>query len=142
MKKGQISTEVMYSVGIMILVFLILTGISFNRRSEVRKLDEFVEKRSECLKLSNFLTSINTFGPFSIGAAFPFDDGFIRVNVKNYADIFENGVIFIRDLNISETSIEATCTFTAHLDKPSYSLIPGINYFIHNIDRNVTIRYI
>ena len=61
-KKGQISTEVIYSVGVMIVIFLLLTGITFNRRMDVRKSDDYLNKRTECLKISNTVSSLSSSG--------------------------------------------------------------------------------
>mgnify|MGYP001591403797 CR=1 FL=1 len=145
MKKGQISTEVMYSIGVMIFIFIILTGISFNRRSEVRKLDEFIEKRNECLKIANLLTSINTFGDISI---YNNTQGYVKITLKNYADILTNGIIVVRDTNITPQSIEATCTFNAHIGSIDFSgvmypslttLNPFTEYYIRNLNKTVHI---
>ena len=52
----------MYAVGVMIGIFLLLSGISFNRRSELRKMDDYLQKRDECLKISNTIASLTSSG--------------------------------------------------------------------------------
>jgi len=137
MKKAQISTEVMYSVGVMIMIFLILTGISFNRRVEIKKLDDFYEKRNECLKLANFLTSIGSFGQFS-SANGSFISGGIEINLKHYADVFDYGVIVVRDPSESIKTVEATCTFNANVIS-TLNLMPG-SYLIQHFNNTIKIK--
>src|SRR3989344_6032631 len=103
-RRGQISTEIMYAVGVMIMIFLLLTGISFNRRSELQKMGDYLQKRNECLKISNTLASLTSAG-FNTRAV---------VTVYNKAWIFNSGRITV---DPSQTgSKETPCTFVGNID--------------------------
>ena len=61
-KKGQISTEIMYAVGVMIVIFLLLTGVTMNRKSELRKTDDYLQKRNQCFRISNAISTLTAAG--------------------------------------------------------------------------------
>lgn len=61
-KQGQISTEIMYAVGVMIMIFLLLTGVTFNRKSELQRMDDYLQKRNECLRIANTISSLTASG--------------------------------------------------------------------------------
>ena len=46
-KKGQISTEVIYAIGVMMIVFFILSSINFVRTTDLGKLNDFLKKKNE-----------------------------------------------------------------------------------------------
>src|SRR3989344_1606277 len=103
-RRGQISTEIMYAVGVMIMIFLLLTGISFNRRSELRKMDDYLQKRNECLKVSNTLASLTAAG-FNTRAV---------LTVYNKVWIYNTGRITVDPSTTS--SKETPCTFIGNID--------------------------
>ncbi|MBS3144973.1 hypothetical protein J4208_05310 [Candidatus Woesearchaeota archaeon] len=108
-RRGQISTEIMYAVGVMIMIFLLLTGISFNRRSELRKMDDYLQKRNECLKISNTLASLTSAG-FNTRAV---------VTVYNKVWIFNTGRITV-DPSLSGSE-ETPCTFVGNIDTRQFT---------------------
>ncbi|GEM_PF-6336750 len=101
-RKGQISTEIMYAVGVMIMIFLLLTGVSFNRRSELRKMDDYLQKRNECLKVANTISSLTAAG-FNTRAV---------LTLYNKMWIFNNSRIAVDPLAAKETP----CTYVGHID--------------------------
>lgn len=101
-KKGQISTEVIYSVGVMVIIFLLLTGITFNRRIDVRKSDDYLNKRTECLKISNTLSSLSASG-----------DGTQRAIMITYnVTISNQSRITVSETGATPRTVEAVCTYT------------------------------
>ena len=124
MKKGQISVEVMYSVGIMIIIFIILSGISFNRKMEIIKLDDFLNKKNECLHLSDVITGVHASG----------DRTTAIVNIKYVTDVFNTGAIEVKDATTTPTSVEASCTFHGSLITPSQTTNMQGFYRVKNSD--------
>lgn len=102
-RRGQISTEIMYAVGVMIMIFLLLTGVSFNRRSELRKMDDYLQKRNECLKVANTISSLTAAG-FNTRSV---------ITVYNKIWIFNNSRIAIDPLAAKETP----CTYVGYIDQ-------------------------
>ncbi len=103
-RRGQISTEVMYAVGVMIMIFLLLTGISFNRRGELQKMDDYLQKRHECLKISNTIASLTAAG-FNTRAI---------ITIYNKVWVFNSGRIAVDPSPTS--SKETPCTFVGNID--------------------------
>jgi hypothetical protein len=101
-KKGQISTEVIYSVGVMVVIFLLLTGITFNRRMDVRKSDDYLNKRTECLKISNTVSSLSSSG-----------DGTQRtISITYNVTITNQSRIIVSETGATPKTVEAVCTYT------------------------------
>lgn len=57
MKKAQISSEFLFTAGIIVFIFLIILGFSIERRLEIGKTESELNKRNECFKISNLITS-------------------------------------------------------------------------------------
>tara|TARA_Y100000310_G_scaffold144893_3_gene144243 strand:- start:56558 stop:56977 length:420 start_codon:yes stop_codon:yes gene_type:complete len=119
-KKGQISTEVLYAVGTMVLIFLLLTGITFNRKLDLKKTDDYLKKRTECLKISNTISSISAAG-----------EGTERIISITYnVTIFKTSRISVSETEIKPKTIEAVCSYTGNLAKDVN--IAGIGNYIFN----------
>ena len=114
MKKAHISTEVMYSIGVMVVIFLILTGISFNRNRELEKTSDFLKKKSECLKVSDTLSTMWLSGSeMEANITFKYTTSIFRVS----------GIIFVGETTETTTSVEATCTYNANIDEDYTGLL-------------------
>lgn len=105
MKKGQISTEVMYSVGVMLLIFLMLLGISFDQRADVRHLGDIIERRNECYRLASTISEVAiatyyTEVPFAL---------------KYSTNVFPVGVIEVQGVAGRRVTTSASCTFHAYI---------------------------
>ncbi len=120
---GQISIEVMYSVGVMVIVFMILLGISFTRRGEVTKLEDYLNKRNECLRIANFITGVNNGGQGTSATLY------IYHNVSFVTD----KVIQVTEAEEEITTIDATCTYIANVTLPTPpTLQPLSTYLLEN----------
>lgn len=64
-KRGQISSGVMLGVGTIVFLFLIIAVFTLNRNVELKDTQEYIEKRNECLKISNYINSVFSAGPGS-----------------------------------------------------------------------------
>ncbi|MEK6903063.1 MAG: hypothetical protein AABW64_00255 [Nanoarchaeota archaeon] len=123
-KKGQISTEVIYSVGVMIVIFLLLTGITFNRRMDVRKSDDYLNKRTECLKISNTVSSLSSSG-----------DGTQRIIQIIYnVTITNQSRIIVSETGATPKTVEAVCTYTGNT---AGAEIAGLGQYIFNNTKGV-----
>ncbi len=65
MKQGQVSIEAIFAIGMMLLMFTIVITISYLKRQDAIKLEEYIETRAECLRLADALSSVLTLGPDS-----------------------------------------------------------------------------
>jgi len=113
-KKAQISLEVLYSVGIMIIIFIILTGISFERKNTLNRLDSYLERKNECYRIANIIDGVHANG----------DNTIATFTIINPVDIQTNGVIIVQDEGVQkgyidpERSIEAHCTYHGNVVQP------------------------
>ena len=131
-RRGQISTEIMYAVGVMIMIFLLLTGVSFNRRSELRKMDDYLQKRNECLKIANTVSSLTAAG-FNTRAV---------LRVYNKVWIYPNGRIVI-DPSLTGTK-ETPCNYVGNMDMigidtPYVELPGGHEYCFFNTNEKIDV---
>ncbi len=120
-KRSQIGVEIMYSVGILMIIFLLLTGISFTRNIDLIKTDDYIKKRNECLMWSDYVSSA-----FSNG-----HNTRIEAEAGYNVNIQDNGVIEVSGEGITNKTIEATCSFAANLSG-AYSLGRGNRYEVLN----------
>ncbi len=111
MKRGQISIEIMYSVGVLLVIFLILSYATFNRKVEIERTRETVDKRSDCIMISNALNRVASLGE---GYSSTFK------TVYNF-DIFDTGLIIVGDIDdTGPKEIEIVCSFSGVLNQTSY----------------------
>ena len=100
----------MYAVGVLLVIFIILIAISFERRTGVRKADETVSKKNDCAMIANKLNSIAALG-----------DGYNTWFKTFYSvDIFNSGLVVVGDAGNSSTEIEIFCTFNGELNQSKY----------------------
>ncbi|MBI2672272.1 hypothetical protein HYX16_05035 [Candidatus Woesearchaeota archaeon] len=57
-KKGQVSTEFVFSIGIILLMFLTIATFSVDRNTILNKLYDSVKQKNECLRISNIINSV------------------------------------------------------------------------------------
>ena len=107
-QRAQISLEVMYAVGTMIIMFFILTGVNFNREREVNDLREYTTKLDRCNELAQHMNGIYTLGDNATS-------GFYTRQYVFYVDNASQSII-VSDENLAE-SIDASCTFVAPIDE-------------------------
>src|SRR3989344_2156169 len=130
-RRGQISIEIMYAVGVIIMIFLLLTGISFNRRGELRKMDDYLQKRNECLKVANTIASLTSSG-FNTAAI---------LSLHYPMSIFTNGRITVEPSQTS--SKETPCTYVGYMNpifadaQGQISLSGSYNYCFMNVKGQV-----
>lgn len=63
MKRGQITAEFIFAAGIIMVLFLILVTLVVEKQSEIHFTKDLLEKRSECLRFANLLSSVYAAGP-------------------------------------------------------------------------------
>ena len=106
-KRGQVSLEVMYAIGTMIIIFLIITGVNVNRQFELRTLDEYSTKADKCYELANRLTGVENLGD---GSSSLFYTSSYLYYVNN-----EEQAITVSDPNADTSAVDASCTFLSPL---------------------------
>jgi len=105
-KKAQVSIEIIYSVGVLLLIFIMLSGVTLSRKGVVDDTREFIEKRDTCLKISNKLNGILTL-----------EEGF-ETNFKTIyeVEITDSGMIIVGDEGgENPKEVEAYCSFPGGL---------------------------
>ena len=115
-KKGQIGIEIMYSIGVLLAIFILLTSVTFERRISVEKSREMIDKKNDCVMVSDKLTSITSLG-----------DGYsTQFKTLHNLDIYDNGLIIIGDFGPGdEKEIEILCQYTGILNQTSYENLTG-----------------
>ena len=115
MKKGQIGVEIMYAVGVLLVIFIILSAIAFDRRIDIRDARDTIMKKNDCYMIANKLNSVAALG-----------EGYTSEFKTNYfADIFDTGVIYLGDNETDEQEIELVCTFNGKLNQSNYINLTG-----------------
>ena len=115
-KKGQISIEIMYSVGVLMVIFILLSSVTFNKKVDVERARDTVDKRSDCIMISNALGRVASLGE-------GYSSEFTTIY---YFEIFKTGLIVVGDVSGSTPEeIEVICTFNGNLDQ-DYSEGGGI----------------
>lgn len=61
-KKAQGGVEFIFAVGIVLLIFLALLFISIDKRNEVKDAEDFIDKRNECIKVANSISTVFNYG--------------------------------------------------------------------------------
>jgi len=93
MRKSQISIEFLFSIGIIVFIFLIILAFIMGRQADVRDNQSFINRQNECLKISSLLTSISEGG----------DGTAVQVNTPFFVTFYEDGLIKVEEiLNISQ----------------------------------------
>lgn len=58
MSRAQITIEFMFVIGIIMLIFIIFLGFALDKRADLRDREKFLEKRNECFKVADLVTSV------------------------------------------------------------------------------------
>jgi len=110
-KKGQISIEIMYSVAVLLVIFLVLSSATFDRKIQVERTRDTVNKRSDCIMISNALSRAASLGE---GYSTTFK------TVHNF-DIFDTGLIVVGDLgDKGPKEVEVVCSYNGLLNQTAY----------------------
>jgi len=129
-RRGQISIEIMYSVSVILVIFLILTSFTFDKKVEVEKMRETIEKRSDCVMISN-----------SLGRAAALGEGHSSTFKTSYNfDIFDSGLIVIGDIaGSTPTEVEVVCSYNGILGEEAYTDKYGA-WKVFNNGENLTLE--
>lgn len=95
--KSQVSLEFLFTIGIVLLVFILLVMFNFERQVDVSNLNSYVYLKSECFKLSSSITNAYVAGQ----------------GVNLTARIDYDAYIFAEDMTINfrENDIDVYCSF-------------------------------
>ena len=61
-KKGQVSIEIMYSVGVLLIIFLLLTVMTFNKKIDVERTRDIIDKKNDCNQISSAINRVLALG--------------------------------------------------------------------------------
>ena len=65
-KRGQVSIETIFSISIILILFLGTLLFTYTKRIEISDTRKFIESRNECQKIANAIAYLNILGPGSI----------------------------------------------------------------------------
>lgn len=120
-KRGQISIETLFAVGIVFILFSVVLVIVVDKRGELRDTEEFLELRNECFKVANMISEMSVNG-----------DGTNRsIRLENNISVQENF------LSVTNGKEEVYCSFAVNVS--NFSLVNG-NIIIQNRNGRVTIH--
>ena len=83
MKKTQVSIEIVIMIGVIVIMFILISIFSFNKRAEAKDTEDYLERRNECLKVSNLISGVYTSG----------DGTIVNANVKHVISVYKDGII-------------------------------------------------
>lgn len=107
-KKGQISIEIMYSVGVLLVIFILLTAMTFSKKIDVEITRDTVNKKNDCNKISSAINRV-----LSLGSGY--ESTFRTVY---HFDVYDTELIIVGDPVIGDPKeIEVICTFEGEIDK-------------------------
>lgn len=107
-KKGQISIEIMYSVGVLLIIFILLTVMTFSKKVDVERTRDTVEKKNDCNEISSAINRVLALG-----------DGYEATfkTIFNF-DVYTSELIIVGDPDVGDPrEIEVTCTFEGEIDQ-------------------------
>ncbi len=107
-RKGQISIEIMYSVGVLLIIFILLTVMTFSKKVDVERTRDTVEKKNDCNEISSAMNRVLALG-----------DGYEATfkTIFNF-DVYTSELIIVGDPDVGDPrEIEVTCTFEGEIDQ-------------------------
>ena len=120
-KRGQISVETLFAVGIVFILFSVVLVVVIDKRAELRDTESFLELRNECFKVANMISEVSVNG-----------EGTNRsIKIRNNISVQEN-YLFATD-----GKEEVYCSFAVNVS--NFSLVNG-NILIQNRNGRVVIE--
>ncbi|MFH0798254.1 MAG: hypothetical protein V1906_02470 [Candidatus Woesearchaeota archaeon] len=124
-KKGQVSTEFIFSLGIVIVIFLMLIYLSFEKTKEVRDTESMLDKKAECIRMANMIS-----GVFSLG---PGTEKLSHTDYRIYAR--NNTVLEVQRDGHTQKEPPVQCRFSANIYERNFT---G-GFRVSNVDSIITI---
>lgn len=104
-KKAQISIEIMYSVGVLLIIFLLLTVMTFNKKIDVEQTRDIIDKKNDCNRISSAINRVLALG-----------DGYnATFRTPHTFDIYTTELIILGDAETTNSEVEVICTFEGEL---------------------------
>ena len=108
-RKGQISIEIMYSVGVLLMIFILLTAMTFSKKIDVERTRDTVAKKNDCNKISSAINRVLALGN-------NYEANFKTIH---HFDVYTTELIIVGDPDGGDpqTEIEVVCTFEGNIDQ-------------------------
>ncbi len=96
-KKAQLSIEFILALGLIVFIFFLFFGLILNKNDDIRKLQDSVDLKKECLRLSNAITSVYKAGS---GTQYNTKTKYV-IHIKNDSilEIYGSGNVSIEENN-------------------------------------------
>lgn len=104
-KKAQVSIEIMYSVGVLLIIFLLLTVMTFNKKIDVEQTRDIIDKKNDCNRISSAINRVLALG-----------DGYnATFRTPHTFDVYTTELIIVGDAETTNSEVEVVCTFEGEL---------------------------
>lgn len=125
--RSQASIEMMAAIGIMIIIFILMSFFAFNISRDRQSAEDISSQESLCMRISNIITGISLSGP---GTEF-------RMKLDKDAS-FDSGIISVT------ANSQGSCASKAHFTNGTSSRfsMPRGNIVLKNVDGMVVIEEI
>ncbi len=126
-RKSQVTVEFLFAVVFILFVFLLLLGFIFQRSSELTDTKDFLDKKSDCLRISSLISSVYSGG----------DGTSANVKTDYRVTIHDSNRIAVEKIIVDNNTKEenVTCYFAA---QSSFHRLTG-DITIRNVGGNVVI---
>ena len=108
-KKGQVSIEIMYSVGVLLVIFILLTAMTFSKKIDVERTRDTIDKKNDCNKISSAINRV-----LALGTGYE-----ATFKTIHEFDVYTTELIIVGDLDGGDPKkeIEVICTFEGEIDQ-------------------------
>jgi len=117
-RKGQATPGLMLGIGTIMLLFLLIIVFTVNYQIKLQEQEDYIVKRSECLKLANLINSVYINGPGTQ----------IKTNTDFLITTFNTSQISVEDINTINTTDPPIIAFLASEAGPTtYEFYEQVN---------------
>jgi hypothetical protein len=124
-RKGQVTPGMMLGVGTVLLLFLLITVFTINQQIKLHEQEDYINKRSECLKLANLINTIYISGPGTE----------IKTHTDYLITTFNTSQISVEDLSSVNETVQPQIAFLASEAGPTtYEFYRQVNESLPDAD--------
>ena len=124
-RKGQATPGLMLGIGTVLLLFLLITVFTIDYQIKLREQEDYIIKRSECLKLANLINSVYITGPGTQ----------IQTETEFLITTFNTSQISVEDISsINETEQPKIAFLASEAGPTSYAFYQQVNESLPDAD--------
>ena len=106
-RKAQVGSEMLFGVGVVLLIFILLIPINITKRAEVRDTADFLEKNVDCKTFVNILARVASTENLNVTATFkhPISTA-AGSKIVDSEGVLCNSLITLPDLSLTKGDVE------------------------------------